>query len=45
MVQSERFSWTSLVVVLSHKEMHLCKSLLGFKLQVDLGTGVSPTFI
>lgn len=44
MVQSSRFSWTSPVVILSHKEMGLHKSLLGFKLRVDLGIGVSPAF-
>lgn len=30
---------------LSCKEMGLCKSLLGFKLHVDLGSGISPAFI
>lgn len=32
------------MVILSHKEMGLLKSLLGFKLQVDLGTGVISAF-
>lgn len=45
MVQSKKFSWTSPVVVLSYKEMGLHKSLLGSKLQADLGAGVLPAFI
>lgn len=45
MVLFKSFSWTSPVVVLSHKEMGLHKSLLGFKLRVDLGIGVSPAFV